>query len=177
MCKVVSKADTVYATTVLECCIVEIFRSYVSHTHRHAIGESDQSPPTRSLSLAQIALHGTLAHATSVSIPANISIYDPTLHLLAFARMDKAKITSISIAMSKAFTAAVHRVSTDVYGERVELEGGLHGIGRSNNGRPMTIAGGEPVVTAWEDVGAVGVNWGYTGARQGRSVVGKVLPI
>lgn len=36
----------------------------------------------------------------------NIAIVDASTHLLAFARMPEAKITSIDIAINKAFTAA-----------------------------------------------------------------------
>ena len=36
----------------------------------------------------------------------NIAVVDSTLHLLAFARMDGAKLTSVDIAINKAFTAA-----------------------------------------------------------------------
>ena len=49
----------------------------------------------------------------------NIAIVDASTHLLAFSRMPNAKITSIGIAMDKAFTAAGHKVGTHTYKEAV----------------------------------------------------------
>jgi uncharacterized protein GlcG (DUF336 family) len=49
----------------------------------------------------------------------NIAIVDASTHLLAFSRMPEAKITSIGIAMDKAFTAAGHKVGTHTYKEAV----------------------------------------------------------
>lgn len=117
-------------------------------------------PPTLSLPLAQSALTASLSHATSLSVPVNISIYSPSLHLLAFARMDGAKLTSIDIAHNKAFTAAGHRAGTDTYDDRVKPGGGLFGVQHSNGGRFMTIKGGEVVDVDGQVVGAIGVSGG-----------------
>ena len=48
-------------------------------------------------------------------------------HLLHFSRMPGAKITSISIAMDKAFTAAGHRQGTHLYKEAVWPGGPAYG--------------------------------------------------
>ncbi|CAN9192598.1 unnamed protein product [Alternaria alternata] len=47
---------------------------------------------------------------------------DNACHLLAFARMEGAKLTSINIAIDKAFTAAGHRAPTSVYKDNVQDE-------------------------------------------------------
>ncbi|TKA45703.1 hypothetical protein B0A49_12042 [Cryomyces minteri] len=75
--------------------------------------------------------------------------------------MDGAKLTSISIAIDKAFTAAGHRAPTSIYKEQVWPGGAAYGIGKSNGGRFMTIAGGVPVRGKdGELLGAVGCSTG-----------------
>jgi uncharacterized protein GlcG (DUF336 family) len=66
--------------------------------------------PQLTLAGARIALSAAQSHAKAIGMPMNIAIVDASTHLIAFERMDGAKITSISIAMDKAFTAAGHRV-------------------------------------------------------------------
>ncbi|GFZ45952.1 hypothetical protein JCM24511_03685 [Saitozyma sp. JCM 24511] len=117
--------------------------------------------PSLSLSAAQLALTACLSHASKLGIPVNISIYSSSLHLLAFARMDTAKLTSIDIAHNKAFTAAGHRAPTDTYTkERVGEGGPLYGVGNSNAGRFTMISGGVPVEVEGVCVGAIGVSGG-----------------
>jgi uncharacterized protein GlcG (DUF336 family) len=60
---------------------------------------------TLSLEAAKVAVEACEAKAKSMGIPMNIAVVDSSTHLLHFSRMDGAKITSISIAQDKAFTA------------------------------------------------------------------------
>jgi uncharacterized protein GlcG (DUF336 family) len=69
-----------------------------------------KSHPQLTLEGARIALEAAKSHAKKIGVPMNIAIVDAATHLLAFERMEGAKITSISIAMDKAFTASGHRV-------------------------------------------------------------------
>lgn len=119
--------------------------------------------PTLSLNLAQHALRASLAHAESIGVQVNISIHSASLHLLAFAAMDNAKLTSIDIAHNKSFTAAGHRALTGSYGKRVEPGGGLYGVQHSNGGKFSTIQGGVPVVVEGVTVGAIGVSGAMPG--------------
>jgi len=117
--------------------------------------------PTLTLSGAHIALAAARAHATALKIPMNIAIVSTSTHLLAFERMDGAKLTSISIAIDKAFTAAGHRVKTSTYKEAVWPGGAAYGIGNSNGGRFMTVGGGVPITDAeGRGVGAIGCSTG-----------------
>lgn len=121
---------------------------------------STKSVPVLTLEGARTALQAAEARAKQIGVPMNIAIVDSACHLLAFARMEGAKITSINIAIDKAFTAAGHRAPTSVYKENVWPGGPAFGIWNSNGGRFMTIAGGVPIVKDGVVVGAVGCSTG-----------------
>lgn len=94
----------------------------------------------------------------------NISVYTADLHLLAFARMTGAKLTSIDIAHNKAFTAAGHRLPTDSYtGDKVGPGAPMYGVNHSNGGRFTTIGGGVPIIVDGACVGSVGCSTGTPG--------------
>jgi uncharacterized protein GlcG (DUF336 family) len=116
--------------------------------------------PVLTLEGARIALSAAEARAKEIQIPMNIAIVDNACHLLAFARMEGAKFTSINIAIDKAYTAAGHRAPTSVYKEAVWPGGPAYGINHSNSGRFMTIAGGIPIVRDRVVVGAIGCSTG-----------------
>jgi len=83
-----------------------------------------------------------------------------TLHLLHFERLPGAKLTSIDIAINKAFTAAGHKAPTSVYKENVWPGGKAFGLNNSNGGKFMYVAGGIPLVVEGVVVGAVGCSTG-----------------
>lgn len=116
--------------------------------------------PVLTLDGARIALSAAEAHAKEINVPMNIAIMDNACHLLAFARMEGAKFTSINIAIDKAYTAAGHRAPTSIYKENVWPGGPAFGINNSNGGRFMTIAGGIPILQDGIVVGAIGCSTG-----------------
>jgi uncharacterized protein GlcG (DUF336 family) len=120
---------------------------------------STKSIPTLTLDGARIALAAAEQRSKEINVPMNIAIMDNACHLLAFARMEGAKLTSINIAIDKAFTAAGHRAPTS-YKDNVYPGGPAYGINHSNQGRFMTIAGGVPIVKDGVVVGAVGCSTG-----------------
>jgi uncharacterized protein GlcG (DUF336 family) len=116
---------------------------------------------TLSLEAAKAAVEACEAKARSMGIPMNIAVTDASTHLLHFSRMDGAKITSISIAIDKAFTASGHRIGTHLYKEAVWPGGPAFGIWNSNGNRFTTIGGGLPVVGKNGAIlGAVGCSTG-----------------
>jgi uncharacterized protein GlcG (DUF336 family) len=116
--------------------------------------------PVLTLEGARAALAAAEQRAHEIRIPMNIAIVDASCHLISFTRMEGAKLTSIAIAIDKAFTAAGHRAPTSVYKEAVWPGGPAYGIGNSNGGRFTTIAGGVPIVKDGVVVGAVGCSTG-----------------
>ncbi|KAJ4364472.1 hypothetical protein N0V83_009066 [Neocucurbitaria cava] len=143
---------------------------------------STKTVPVLTLEGARIALAAAEARAREIKVPMNIAIMDNACHLLAFARMEGAKITSIDISINKALTAAGHRAPTSVYKEAVWPGGPAFGINNSNGGRFMTIAGGVPIVQDGVVVGAVGCSTGTPSqdedvAKQGVQAVEKSFGI
>ncbi|OAL47690.1 DUF336-domain-containing protein [Pyrenochaeta sp. DS3sAY3a] len=138
--------------------------------------------PVLTLDGARIALSAAEARAKEINVPMNIAIMDNACHLLAFARMEGAKFTSINIAIDKAYTAAGHRAPTSIYKENVWPGGPAFGINNSNGGRFMTIAGGIPILQNGVVVGAIGCSTGTPGqdedvAKRGVEAVEKSFGI
>ncbi|KAF2103831.1 DUF336-domain-containing protein [Rhizodiscina lignyota] len=128
---------------------------------------------TLTLEAAQAAVAACEAKARSIGVPMNIAVVDHATHLLHFARMDGAKITSISIAIDKAFTAAGHRIGTHKYKEAVWPGGAAFGIWNSNGNRFTTIGGGLPVVGSNGAIlGAIGCSTGTPAQDQEVSQAG-----
>lgn len=121
---------------------------------------STKQVPTLTLDGARVALQAAEARAKEINVPMNIAIVDNACHLLAFARMEGAKFTSINISIDKAYTAAGHRSPTSIYKDAVWPGGPAYGINHSNGGRFMTIAGGVPIMKDGVVVGAVGCSTG-----------------
>lgn len=105
-------------------------------------------------------LAGAHAEAERIGVPMDIAITDDGGHLLAFERMDGAKITSIQVAIDKAFTAAGTRKGTHEYTQIAGAGGPAFGIFVSNQGRFMIFGGGLPIMADGVCVGAVGCSSG-----------------
>ena len=89
---------------------------------------------------------------------AAIAVADSHGDLLAFARMDGAPVSSIQIAMNKAWTAARERKPTKDIGEKVRHQEKGHDIAYYGDPKYVGWGGGVPVWKDGEVVGAVGVS-------------------
>ena len=67
--------------------------------------------PRLTLNDARIVLEGAEAKARQIAVDMDIAVVDDGGHLIAFVRMDNARVTSIDVAINKAFTAACARRS------------------------------------------------------------------
>ncbi len=92
--------------------------------------------------------------------PMNIAVVDTGGNLVAFARMDKAWLGSIDIAIKKAFTARAFDLSTKELSALAQPGKDFYGIHASNDGKVMIFAGGIPLKRGDEVVGAIGVSGG-----------------
>ena len=98
--------------------------------------------------------------AKEIGVPMCIAIADDSGNLIAFERMDGGKVTSITIAIDKAYTAAAARKATHEYGAASQPGAPAYGINSAIGGRLMIVAGGLPVWSDGAVVGAIGVSSG-----------------
>ena len=98
--------------------------------------------------------------AREIGIDMDIAVADESGNLISFQRMDSARITSIQIAIDKAWTAAAARKSTRDYWIASQPGSPAYGISSSNNGRFCTVPGGIPIFIENQIVGGVGCSSG-----------------
>ncbi len=110
---------------------------------------------------AKIIMTAAERKAREIGVDMDIAIADDSGSLLMFQRMNDARITSIDIAINKAFTAAAARKSTRAYGETSGPGGISFGIHASNRGRFMIFAGGLPIFVNGQILGGVGCSSGH----------------
>lgn len=120
-----------------------------------------QTVPKLTLDDARIIMDAAEKKSREIGIDMDIAITDDGGNLLMFHRMDQARITSVDIAIGKAFTAAAARKSTRAYGESSGPGGPSYGIHVSNQGRFMIFAGGLPIFIEDQIVGGVGCSSGH----------------
>lgn len=101
-----------------------------------------------------------LKKATEIKVPVVFSVVDNGGNLLYLERMDDAFVTSVDIAINKAFTAWALKKGTNELSEVVLPGESLYGLNLTNNSRIITFGGGFPIVIDGEIVGAVGVSGG-----------------
>ncbi len=113
-----------------------------------------------SLSDAAVLIEGAIASSNDIGIPMCIAVTDESGHLIDFERMDGGKISSISIAIDKAFTAAVARKGTHIDNQLCIPGQPTFGIHITNGGQFSIIGAGLPVAVKGEIVGGIGISSG-----------------
>ncbi len=116
--------------------------------------------PKLTLNDARLVLEGAEARAKAIGVDMDIAVVDDGGHLLAFIRMDNARVTSIDVAISKAFTAACARRATHEYAAVAGAGGPAFGIHVSNQGRFMIVGGGLPIFINGVIAGGIGCSSG-----------------
>ncbi len=116
--------------------------------------------PRLTLSDARLVLEGGESKAKEIGVDMDIAVVDDGGHLIAFVRMDRARITSIDVAINKAFTAACARKATHEYAAVAGAGGPAFGIHVSNQGRFMIFGGGLPIFADGQIAGGVGCSSG-----------------
>lgn len=99
-----------------------------------------------------------VAKALQMKKAAVIAVADAHGELIAFARMDGAPISSIGIAVNKAWTAARERKATKEIGDKVRHPEKGHDIAYYGDPRFVGWGGGIPIWKNSEVVGAIGVS-------------------
>ena len=109
---------------------------------------------------ARVLIAGAAAHAGEIGVPMCIAITDESGQLIAFERMEGGKVTSTTIAIDKAFTAAAAKKATHEYGASSQPGSPAYGINSAIGGRLMVVGGGLPVIVDGEVVGGIGISSG-----------------
>lgn len=99
--------------------------------------------------------------AREIKVPMNIAVVDEGAHLLVFARMDGAKLSSIDVALTKARAAARRRAPSGPSPSSGEPSAVLSlGLSLAAQGKLTAIRGGLPLVVDGQYVGGIGVSAG-----------------
>lgn len=109
---------------------------------------------------AAILVDAATDKAREIGVPMCIAVTDEAGDLVAFTRMDTAKVSSISISIDKASTAATARNPTSFYNQICVPGQPTFGIHVSNGGHFCVIGGGVPVVVDGVVVGGLGLSAG-----------------
>ena len=118
------------------------------------------SIPRLALADAQTLIAGARKKARRIRVPMCIAVTDESGNLIAFERMDGAKVLSVQLSQDKAFTAAIARRPTHDYNARAVPGNLVFGIQSAHGGRFSTVGGGVPVEVAGATVGGIGCSSG-----------------
>jgi glc operon protein GlcG len=105
---------------------------------------------------ARILLDAAFVHAEKIGVPQCIAVVDEGCNLLAFIRMDGARVLSIRSAQRKAMTAATIGRPTGDIDPSVELK-----LAMATNGDMVNLRGGLPIVVEGQVIGGIGVGSGH----------------
>jgi glc operon protein GlcG len=100
------------------------------------------------------------AKAREIKVPQNIAITDEGGHLLVFARMDGAKLSSVEVALTKARAAALRRAPTGPSPANDPSVMLSLGLSLATDGKLTCIRGGLPLIVEGQCVGGIGVSAG-----------------
>lgn len=103
-------------------------------------------------------MDAVVAEASKTSKSAVVAVADTHGELIAFARMDGAPVSSITIAANKAWTAARERKTTQEIGARVRHPEKGFDIAYFGDPRFVGWGGGVPVWRDGEVVGSIAVS-------------------
>jgi len=110
---------------------------------------------------ARAILAAAESKAREIKVPQNIAIVDDGGHLLVFARMDGAKLSSVEVALTKACAAALRRSPTGPAPSAADPSVLLSlGLPLATDGKLTCIRGGLPLVVEGQCVGGIGVSAG-----------------
>jgi uncharacterized protein GlcG (DUF336 family) len=114
---------------------------------------------TLSLAEANLMLDAAQKKAEALGVPQVLCVADAAGYPIALRRLDGGKVTSVQIAINKAFTAAGHRKPTHMYKNALPGEEAF-GIFTQHDGRFTVFVGGFPVLVEGQVVGAIAASGG-----------------
>ncbi len=116
--------------------------------------------PKLTLEGAKAVLAAAERRAVEIGVPMNIAIVDDGGHLLAFSRMDGAKLSSVRIAITKAHGSAIRRLPTGPSGGDPSSVLPSLSLAIASGANQTPLRGGLPILADGECIGAIGVSNG-----------------
>lgn len=104
---------------------------------------------------ALVLLNAAVAHAEKMGVPQCIAIVDEGCNLMAFVRMDGARVLSIKSSQRKAMTAATTGKPTGSLDPLVEMK-----LAVVTDGYMVNLKGGVPIIVDGQTIGGIGVGSG-----------------
>lgn len=98
--------------------------------------------------------------ARQMGLSSDIAIVDDGANLIAFHRMDNARIAGIDISQNKAWTSVAMQMPTANLAQSALPGNPSFGINTTNQGRLVILGGGIPLVYEGKIVGGIGVSGG-----------------
>ncbi|MCB5236412.1 GlcG/HbpS family heme-binding protein [Niallia circulans] len=98
--------------------------------------------------------------ARQMALSCDIAIVDEGANLIAFHRMDNARIADIEVSQGKAWTSVALQMPTDKIAQIAIPGGDAYGIHTTNQGKITILGGGIPLVVDDKIVGGIGVSGG-----------------
>jgi uncharacterized protein GlcG (DUF336 family) len=114
---------------------------------------------TLTLEEANVILDAAQRKAEEIGVPHVLCVADNAGYPIALRRLNGGKVTSVQIAMNKAFTAAGHRRPTHHYKNSLPGEEAF-GIFTQHEGRFTVFVGGFPIMVDGQCVGSIGASGG-----------------
>jgi uncharacterized protein GlcG (DUF336 family) len=105
---------------------------------------------------ARVLIDAAVEHARAMGVPQCITIVDEGCNLLAFVRMDGARVLSIDSSRRKAMTAATTGKPTGGIDPAIELK-----LAIATDGDMVNLRGGLPIVVEGQVIGGIGVGSGH----------------
>ena len=104
---------------------------------------------------ARVLMDAAIAHAEQMGVPQCIAIVDEGCNLLAFTRMDGARVLSIRSSQRKAMTAATTGKPTGDLDPAIEMK-----LAVVTDGDMVNLKGGVPIIVDGQTIGGIGVGSG-----------------
>jgi uncharacterized protein GlcG (DUF336 family) len=110
------------------------------------------------LETAKTLINTAEQKARQLGLAEDIAIVDDGGNLVAFHRMDEARIAGIDIAIHKAWTAVAMKMPTSNLATAAQPGQPTFGINTTNHGRIVILGGGIPLMRDGKIVGGIGVS-------------------
>lgn len=112
------------------------------------------------LALVKRLMAASVQKASQMGLRCDIAIVDEGGNLVAFYRMDHARVGDIAVSQDKAWSSVALQLPTSVIAQMALPGGDLYGVNTTHQGRLAALGGGLPFVSRNQVAGGVGVSGG-----------------